>query len=175
MVYSHSVYPHDPDHMSAYTACNALLYVDKSKYPRRVRWLDCSDTPLYPSSGRNKTRTQQGNIQDLCYVNSKGKHILVTFEDFDTILAYDLEYDELEWSISGSLSGMRQKPSLCSITTDWDDHLFACDCNNKCIQMFSTEGKYMGAAVLKEREQGLGKPWWIRWSQELSCLNCCPW
>ena len=162
----YSVVPHVPDHMCI-SSSDTLLYVDRSNNLCRVKCLDCSTNP--PKSCRNTIHTQEKNLQDICTVKNNGKRLLVTIQDFNPISAYGMKSDELKWSVSGSQAEMKEPLSLQSITTDGRGHLFACDCANKCILMLSTNGKHM-EAVLREGEQGLGVPWWIRWSQELSSL-----
>ena len=56
------------------------------------------------------------------------------------------------------------------LTTDDHGHLFVCDDNNKCVQMFHVaDGRYLGA-VLSEGEQGLGEPFLVTWCSRMSSL-----
>ena len=54
------------------------------------------------------------------------------------------------------------------VTTDMRGHLFICDHENDCVQMFSTDGKYMGA--LLKKQLGFGKPREILWCESSSCF-----
>ena len=55
------------------------------------------------------------------------------------------------------------------VTTDGQGHVFVTDENNKCIQIFSAGGKYVGV-LLKEGQQGLGEPRRVRWNDATSSL-----
>ena len=55
------------------------------------------------------------------------------------------------------------------VTTDGRGHLFVCDQQNACVQMFSTDGVYMGT-VLLTRENGMFEPSLLRWSDRMSAL-----
>ncbi len=53
-------------------------------------------------AGRNSTHTQSGGIWDMCLVEEPDRTLLVT----TGIFAYNVQKDELEWSIRGKLAGM---------------------------------------------------------------------
>ena len=55
------------------------------------------------------------------------------------------------------------------ITADKHGRLFVGDEENKCIHIFSIDGKFI-TTLLREGEQGLGELYHICWSEQLSGL-----
>ena len=55
------------------------------------------------------------------------------------------------------------------IAADEQGHLYVCDADNKCVQMFSLNGDYLGS-VLRYGEQNLGIPNRICWCHKMSSL-----
>ena len=75
----------------------------------------------------------------------------------------------LEWK--KEIDGMEQ----AGIVSDRHGHLFVCDWQNKCIHILSvSDGQYMGC-LMKSGEQGLGIPYFIAWSEEMSSLIVAYW
>ena len=144
-----------------------LVYVDTSKTPRQVLWLEYSASPPR-LSGVNHTRLE--NIRDICHLKYENKHLLVAIRDDGGISAYNKITDRLEWSVKGFLSGTERQMRACSLAADGDrGHLFVCDEANFSVQMFSADGVYLGC-LLKEGEQSVGRPLMIRWCEESSSL-----
>ena len=71
--------------------------------------------------------------------------------------------------VTGYLPGMEHKINIRAVTTDGQGHLFVCDDYNDCLQMFSTDGRYLGA-VLTQGAQGFGRPLRARWSGDTDSL-----
>ena len=71
--------------------------------------------------------------------------------------------------VTGYLPGMEHKINPRAVTTDGQGHLFVCDDYNDCLQMFSTDGSYLGA-VLRQGAQGFGRPFRARWSGDTDSL-----
>ena len=164
--YSHSVAPHQPGVLCS-ASPTTLLYEDQSRTPREVRWLNCSFSRPKPAHGPNITYTQQNNIWDMCLVTHGSKEVLVTSRGERGINAYNTSTDELEWKIK---YGLRQSGfDLSGVTTDGHGHLFACDLNHACVQIFSvSNGKHLGR--LPNVARVLGRPVMVRWSPDNSCL-----
>ena len=59
--------------------------------------------------------------------------------------------------VTGYLPGMEHKINPRAVTTDEEGHLFVCDDYNDCLQMFSTDGRYLGA-MLRQGAQGSDAP-----------------
>ena len=57
--------------------------------------------------------------------------------------------------------------NACGVATDRRGHIFVCDGANECIQLFSTDGRYLGEVF---RKQGRGRPDLIRWFEYVSRL-----
>ena len=144
-----------------------LVYVDTSKTPRQVLWLEYSASPPR-LSGVSHTRLE--NIRDICCLKYAHKHLLVAIRDDGGVSAYNKITDKLEWSVKGFLSGTDKQMKACSLAADDDrGHLFVCDEANFSVQMFSADGVYLGC-LLKEGEQSVGRPLMIRWCENSSCL-----
>ena len=48
-----------------------LMYIDESKNPSEIRWLDCSASLPKPTADNRVTRTSFQKILDLCYVKQE--------------------------------------------------------------------------------------------------------
>lgn len=111
---------------------------------------------------------QQVGSLGLCCMQEGDKHLVVATHCSYTLSAWNAKTDELEWSVDGVLPGMNVIEPF-GVVSDGRGHLFVCDVGNACVQMFSADGKSMGA-VLRAGKQGLGKPWLITWCDKMSSL-----
>ena len=172
--YSHSTAPVQP--ASTYAVfCTTLAYLDSSSKPRRIQLLDCSKIPV---KATGKIQTEENDVCSMTAVPIGGRLLLVTAGKTATLVigggskpenvgneihAYDVNQGKLVWITKGKLPGMVKELCAGALTCDGQGHLFACDTNNSCVQMFSADdGRYRGC-FLREGEQGLGKPKLIRW------------
>ena len=64
-----------------------------------------------------------------------------------SIFAYNVQSSQLEWMVKGKLGEMDEVMDAVSVTTDGCGHIFVCDANNSCVQVFSTGGIYLGAIL----------------------------
>ena len=64
---------------------------------------------------------------------------------------------------------MEYKIDIYQLAIDGQGHLYATDVRNKCLHVFSTEGRYLGS-VFREKEDVLGEPYMIDWSNKTSSL-----
>ena len=168
VVCSYVVAPYKPGHITA-ASPSILLYEDQSVTPRVVRWVNCGTSPPRPISGTNVTRTNHAIIWDMCCVAHGDKQLLVMTRANNGIFAYNTQRAQMGWTVKGKLTGMEIDMSIWGATADGNGHLFMCDINNSCIQMFSAGGRYMGP-VLKEGDHGLAQPWLVRWCEQTSSL-----
>ena len=159
IVLSHSVEPHRPGRLCT-SSPTTLLYVDHSKLPREVRWLDCAKSPPRLLSAKNFTCTEQDSIYDICCVKHRDKQLLITTHELEGINAYNTSSNKREWCVLAELCETAKNIRPQSITTDGHGHLFVVDKNNACIQMFSTGSVYMGPVLEKERFADLGEIDW---------------
>ena len=83
--------------------------------------------------------------------------------------AYNVESQHLEWSVTGRVGDSEKDINPCGVTTDGRGHLLICDPVNGCIQMFSTDGVYLGCLVEKG-EHGIGDLRHVRWCKKTSSL-----
>ena len=160
---SYSVVPHSPWEMcTSSSSPSILLYQDKSQEPYRVLWLDCSMLPPQPAR-EITTSYLETYIWRMCCVND----VVVISRCDDGIFAYNARTGELKWREEGELEGMSEELMACGVATDGRGHLFVGDMNNKCIQMFSLDGRYMGALATGT---SLGEPWRVLWCENMSSL-----
>ena len=173
-IQSYSVAPDYPGPLfTCPSSPGTLVYVDCRKNKQVVRWLDCSSYP--PSLNDVRTNIQielAGNyfMQDMCFVTHGEKDLLVTTHNYGGVHAYVAGTNELEWRVSNT--GGRHQPggiNAVGITSNGRGQLFICDVANGCIQMFSTDGTFLGT-VLKSGDQMLGNPLKIRWCNKTRSL-----
>ena len=167
VIFSHSTAGQEPGVICAASA-TTLLYLDLSETPHPVKCLDCRSKPL--QNMQNITHLHHNSIVDICsFKPAEGKGYLLITGD-DGITAVNLESGKYEWNKSGFLPGMKHVTDPWGVAADGNQNrIFVCDHNNSCVQMFSTDGEYLGA-LLKEGEQGVGKPGWISWRLSSSSL-----
>ena len=160
-----SVAPHLPGRLCT-SSPSTLMYLDYSKKPCEVRWLDCSGAT--PNTGMNITRVpQHSGIYDICCLTH---NMLIITHGYKGLCAYNTQNDKLEWSVAGNLRLMKKPIGAQGVTTDGRGHLFVCDAHNAAVQMFSVaEGKYI-RALLNEGMQGFGTPRLVRWCRNTSSL-----
>ena len=129
--------------------------------PREVHWWDFSKCPPKYSSRNSVTHTQQTDFRAMTFVQVKSKHLLVTVDkDTAGVTAYNADADEREWEVNGTLPGNEKKIDAHDVTTDGCGHLFVSDMKNNYVQIFSTEGVYMGSV---RREENLHRPTILSW------------
>ena len=105
----------------------------------------------------------------MCYAEFDGKSLLVVACSDDGVKAYNMDTKELVWSIIGEMPLSEKPLKALGITADKHGRLFVRDEENKCIHIFSIDGKFV-TTLLREGEQGLGELNNICWSKELSGL-----
>ena len=165
VMHSFSTEPYKPLLLCA-SSPSLLLYEDRS--PRHVRWLDCTTLPPKPPSGRSITSTNtEDKYWDLCVVEHGDIELLVVVYSDNRVDAYNLDADKLQWATS--IPELEKPVRICAITTDGRGQLFATDPRNRCVHVLSTDGTYIGV-LIKQGEQGLGKPMFSYWSSKYSSL-----
>ena len=187
ILHTHSVAPHEPGVMCTGAAPSILLFVDASKKPREVHWLDLSNGQPKPSTGKSIIRIRKMFTDDICFVQW-GKRQLLTVvaaaeneadDSDDEVFAYDTVRGQLEWKADDKSSGMEKKMKATGATADGCGHLFVGDWmyGNKCIQMFSVsdgqylgclmrDGQYIGRMMIKD----MGYPGKLCWCEKTSNL-----
>ena len=159
--------PHRPGRLATYSN-STLLYEDHSQTPHVLGSLDCSTSRIKQVTDSDLTKLElEGGLHDMCFLKSKDNEYFVTTNGYKGVFSYSAGADgqDAEWKMKGKLPGMRKESSLWGATTDSRGHLLVCDTENRCIQMLSSDGKYMGA-IFTEGEQGLGQPWRIHWCKD---------
>ena len=111
---------------------------------------------------------RQAQIADVCFVEENKKEIVIClYSGSGGIYARDWS-NKFLWDIEGAISGQNAIKCI-SIATDGRGHLFVCDQANSCIQLFSTDGLYIGCLV-RCGEHGIGEPRIVRWCKKSSSL-----
>ena len=168
LVLSHSVAPHHPGPMCT-TSPSSLLFVDLTEQLREVKALDCSTSHPKAATSMNVSSIRLNGLLNLCYVKDRNKHLVITTHDWKAVSAYDVTSGELEWTVKGNILPGMNEIAPCGVLTDGRSHLLVSDLRNAALQMFSLDGKYLGAAI-SAGEQGLGSPWFFNWCDQISCF-----
>ena len=165
------VTPHRPGRLSSLsTTTPFLLYENQSLHMREVHWLDCSTSPPVVARNPNVTHAHQGQILSMCSAETNGSVVLITTRDVDGgIYSYNAKTSKLLWTAVGKFPGMKENLNIVSVTTDQKGHVFACDNSNRCIQMFTIDGTYLGA-MPKCREVSVELSSLICWCKKSSFL-----
>ena len=143
---------------------STLLYVDKSKTPTEVTWLDCSTSPPQPVSDRQNTQLPHNRIHDIVFLN-KGKKEMLLYTCDDGVFAHNVKSSQNEWSITSFHRRPLKNP--CSVTTNDRGHIFVSDTNNSVVLMFSSDGVELGT-VMDPRD--IARPGPICWCESLLSL-----
>ena len=149
---------------------SSLLYANRSEQSQEIKRLDCTVSP--PKLIKEKQFQVEDNLNDMCPVYlENNKHLVVTthdqiYKEGFLICAHDPGKKIREWSVTETLF---EPLSPQGLATDGKGQLYVCDWNNACIQMFSSGGDYQGV-LLRQGEQGLKKPWSVRWCTTKSLL-----
>ena len=141
-----------------------LLFQEKSSY--RLHHLDC--TTGNPCLKKETTIGAGAQLKDMCLVTkNEGEVLICLFDGADGIYARNWS-NQLLWSVEGAMGGKKEMKCV-SVATDGTGHLFVCDEANECIQLFSTDGLYIGCLV-RQGEHWLGEPRLVRWCNKSSSL-----
>ena len=149
---------------------STLLHLDKTKFDFLERW-DCSTLPPTLDHNVKVIGIKHDLVLDLQLDQWNNKDLLITtcYADYG-IYVYDISDGCLIWNVRGRIPGMKEPLKAYGVAPDGNGHLFACDRGNACIQMFSlADGKYLGA-LLREGDQSLREPHWVRWCSTTSSL-----
>ena len=164
---SHSVAPHRPTILDT-IASSTLIYVDVSKEPNEVYWLDLSESKPKLAAGKCVVPTQMYSMRDVCVIQDSDKQLLVVAADIDGLFAYNIESGKLEWKMD-EMFGMEQTIDANGVAQDGRGHLFVADRSNGCVQMFSVSvGQYLGP--LTKGLETISDPGIVHWSAQMSSL-----
>ena len=95
------------------------------------------------------TNTREKYIEDICCVEDGDEQLFITTHSLDRRLcAYNSRANEREWVIKGK--------DIQGVTTDGRGHLFVCNSDKGCVQVYTTDGQYLGV-LISEGDGGLGK------------------
>ena len=170
-VYNCVVTPHRPGRLSSLSSTTPfLLYESQSLHMCEVHWLDCTTSPPVVARNPSVTHAHQGKILDMCSAETDGLLVLITARDVDGgIYSYNAKTSKLLWTAVGKFPGMTENVNIVAVTTDQKGQVFACDSSNRCIQMFTIDGTYLGA-VPKYSEVSVEQLSLICWCKKSSFL-----
>ena len=163
--------PHQPHRLATSTSSpEVLLYVDQRRRARDVRYLDFSTFP--PKASNMKTirltdSSQDFWLYDTCCIPQGDDQLIITSFGSNGIYAFDARTGNIKWKAFEHVPGMQCSLRARGIATDENGHLFVCDADNRCVQMFSLDGDYLGS-VLRYGEENMGIPNRICWCQKRS-------
>ena len=140
--------PHKPGKLCKASE-SLLLYINDSTHCGVVHWLDLSGLKPKPAEGKRVINVSQSCVFDMCCVQDGEKQLLVVVSDFNEIVAYNTETDEVEWELDQvPFEILDNFMQLTRITTDGRGHLLVNDNHRRCIHMFSvSDGKYIGCLM----------------------------
>ena len=120
----------------------------------------CSSSSASTTTFNAVTNTKEDYIEDICCVEDSDEPLLMTTHSLKRRLcAYNTRVNKREWIIKGT--------NALGVTSDGRGHLFVCDPDKDCVQVYSTDGECRGVLISKG-ESGLGKPMKIRWQKKTS-------
>ena len=110
---------------------STLLYVDTSKSPHEVCWLDCSTSPPKPAADKQPIHLQpDAEVNGMCWVNSDGKQYVVYAPNTGGIFAYNTALNRIEWDLKEIPTTVRNNSNsnaslnVRGITTDGRGFIF---------------------------------------------------
>ena len=165
-----SVAPHRPSTLYADTP-STLLYVDGSRSPFEVHWLDLSESKPKPAAGKRIIHITQNDIYDMCCAQDGDEQLLIVAARHHGLFAYNTNTGKLEWKVDRKPQGMEKRMEFIGVATDKRGLLFVCDYKNgnSCIHLFrASGGQYLGCLMRDEEE--LGAPSRIHWCEKSSSL-----
>ena len=134
---------------------STLLFVDKSKGPRDVYWLDCSEAE--PKLTGKKISTDANFIYEICFTPDKMKPLVVA-ASLSSLYAYNAVNNKLEWNC---------KVKSFDVTTDGEYILARTE--NGVHTVSRLDGKHLGCLV-RNGDQGLGSIYNVQWCNSTSSL-----
>ena len=166
---------------------DSLAFVDDSTSVREILLLDCSTVlphcfysfPAQKMDIWDMCSVHNGNVQLLVItggITATGSVSLVNVSKLvqstrmnGQLCAYNVDSGEMVWTVKGKQPGTDEDICGVAVTSDGNGHLFVCDSNNNCVQMFSTDGNHQGRLEIED-EETLGKLKMIRWCSSSSSL-----
>ena len=131
-----------------------LLFVDESKSPREIRWMDCTKEPKVLE---RVISTNHKDIWEIQFSREGGLVLVIAAPGSEGFHAYQQFSGRLKWSVVDKLPTLEKKIWPCGMAKDEKGRLFVCDSSdgNNCIQMFRVvDGNYLGC-LIKKGDKGL--------------------
>ena len=148
---TYSVAPHQPGVLCAVSP-SMLVYENRSKNPRQLHWLDCSEPA--PKLLGITANTNLPSVGDMSTAQSENETLLIVlpYDANELIHAYNSTTGQLKWSVQKKITSGTF--SSCGVAGDGNGRIFVANWTNHCIQMFSaSNGLYLGC-FLKKGDQG---------------------
>ena len=161
--------PHLPGHLCTVSP-STLLYVDESKSPREIHWLDCSSTE--PTPIQKVISTSLEDIWEIQHAAREGLVLVMAAPGSDGIHAYNETTGELKWSVVGKPLGMANQLWPCSMAGNGKGKLFISDIcdDNEAVHVFNvSDGRYVGC-LIRKGEKGLKDVLRVVWCDAVKSL-----
>ena len=166
-ILTYSVGPHYPGALCAVSP-SILVYAYRSRNPRQLHWLDCSEAQPKPLGITANTKLPI--VQDMCTAKLENETLLIiiSLDANEHMHAYNSTTGQLKWSAQKKIPSGTFNSS--GVTADGNGRIFVVDDTNKCIQMFSaSDGQYLGC-FMNKGDQGLRDVIRLRWCVSTSSL-----
>ena len=124
-----------------------LMFVDESKSPREIRWVDCTKEPKVL---QRVIATNHKEIWEIQFSREGGLVLVIAAPGSEGFHAYHQGSGALKWSVVDKFPGLEKKIWPCAMANDEKGRLFVCDSTrgNNCIQMFRVvDGNYLGCLI----------------------------
>lgn len=152
-----------PTHMCTYGP-DTLLVKDSFSLVYPCAWLDCSADPPKGSHTLTFKKLKSERLRDWCRTQE-----LLVIATHRRLAAFLMSSGCLKWVASGTIPNCKYSMKAARVTTDGNGNIFVLDWLNECVQMFSTDGKFI-RTVLKTGEHGVCSMRCMRWDTKTSSL-----
>ena len=146
--------PQIPGHLCIVSP-STLLYVDESKSPREIHWLDCSS--MEPTPMQKVIHTSQQDIWEIQHAATEGLVLVMAAPGSEGIHACNQTTGELKWSVVGKPLRMGNHLWPCSMAGNGKGRMFVsytCHDNEAVHMLNVSDGRYL-RCLIRKGEKGL--------------------
>ncbi len=130
----------------------------------------CLDFSRFPVDTINVIQIRRQQVFGMCCIQSGDQELLVVAQGEAGLRAYNLKSKKVVWTFNGKPDDISEFCLFAfSLTTDGKGNLFVYDTNNKCIQIFSSSGKFQRSMPWSITDEWNGRHM-ISWNQVTSSL-----
>lgn len=156
------------------SARKTLIYKNQFKLGSSFAWLNCvAETPRpWPSTETTRLRManfKEEKLWDWCIIQNDDEKFLAIVTFSGRLASFDLVSGKCQWEASEMIPDCEKTMRALGITTDGNGHMFVRDSRNRCIHLFSFNGKFV-QTLLKTTDIGVGSIKRVRWDANTSSL-----